>query len=141
CKVQRITSIADFISSKYGKSAALGTLATIVCIVGLIPYIALQIKAIAVTFDFLAHPKVQSVGYSFSQVSFYESTPFWITVFLAVFIIIFGTRRIDSSEKHEGMVTAVAFESIVKLVAFLVGGIFIVYFLFDGFTSIFQQAS
>ncbi len=141
CKVQRITSIADFISSRYGKSTALGTLATIVCILGLIPYIALQIKAIAITFDFLAHPVRESVGYSFAQVNFLKSTPFWITVFLAVFIIIFGTRKIDSSEKHEGMVTAVAFESIVKLMAFLAGGIFIVYFLFDGFADVFMQAN
>lgn len=141
CKAQRITSIADFISSRYGKNTSLGTLATIVCVLGVIPYISLQIKAIAVSFEFLTQANSASSKHNFWQISFFENTPFWITVLLAIFIIIFGTRKIDSTEKHKGMVTAVAFESIIKLVAFLAGGIFIVFFLFNGFEDVFFQAS
>jgi Na+/proline symporter/nitrogen-specific signal transduction histidine kinase len=139
CKAQRITSIADFISARYGKNTSLGTLATIVCVLGVIPYISLQIKAIATTFAFLVnHPQQTSLS---SNISLLSNIPFWITVLLAVFIIIFGTRKVDSTERHEGMVTAVAFESIVKLVAFLVGGIFVVFFLFNGFDDIFSRAA
>lgn len=141
CKAQRITSIADFISSRYGKSASLGTLATIVCILGVIPYISLQIKAIAISFEFLTQTSSTASQHNLWQASLFENTPFWITVLLAIFIIIFGTRRIDSTEQHKGMVTAVAFESIIKLVAFLAGGIFIVFFLFNGFDDVFIQAS
>jgi Na+/proline symporter/nitrogen-specific signal transduction histidine kinase len=141
CKAQRITSIADFISSRYGKNTALGTLVTIVCVLGVIPYISLQIKAIAISFEFLTQTSSTNSAHNFWQISFFENTPFWITALLAIFIIIFGTRKIDSTEKHKGMVTAVAFESIIKLVAFLAGGIFIVFFLFNGFDDIFIQAS
>jgi len=141
CKAQRITSIADFISSRYGKNTSLGTLATIVCILGVIPYISLQIKAIAISFEFLTQTSSLDNQHNFWQISFFENTPLWITILLAIFIIIFGTRKIDSTEKHKGMVTAVAFESIIKLVAFLAGGIFIVFFLFNGFDDIFIKAS
>src|SRR6476661_2933140 len=108
CKTQRITSIADFISSRYGKNTSLGTLVTIVCVLGLLPYISLQIKAIAITFKFLVQ-KPQNLENSLWQESFLNATPFWITVVLAVFILFFGTRKIDSAERHEGMVTAIAF--------------------------------
>jgi Na+/proline symporter/nitrogen-specific signal transduction histidine kinase len=139
CKAQRITSIADFISARYGKNTSLGTLATIVCVLGVIPYISLQIKAIAITFAFLVnHPQHTN---SSTNISLSSNIPFWITVLLAIFIIIFGTRKVDSTERHEGMVTAVAFESIVKLLAFLVGGIFVVLFLFNGFDDIFSRAA
>lgn len=139
CKAQRITSIADFISARYGKNTSLGTLATIVCVLGVIPYISLQIKAIAITFAFLVnHPQHTN---SSTNNSISSNIPFWITVLLAIFIIIFGTRKVDSTERHEGMVTAVAFESIVKLLAFLVGGIFVVFFLFNGFDDIFSRAA
>lgn len=141
CKTQRITSIADFISSRYGKNTSLGTLVTVVCVLGLLPYIALQIKAIAITFKFLIQAPTFSTSENLWQASFFDGTPFWITVLLAIFIIIFGTRKIDSTERHEGMVTAIAFESIIKLVAFLAGGIFIVFYLFDGLGDIFKQAS
>ncbi len=141
CKVQRITSIADFISSRYGKNTALGTLVTIVCVLGVIPYISLQIKAIAISFEFLTQTSSANSLQNFWRISFFENTPLWITVLLAIFIIIFGTRKIDSTEKHKGMVTAVAFESIIKLIAFLAGGIFIVFFLFNGLGDLFIQAS
>ncbi|MFM6954904.1 MAG: ATP-binding protein [Sphingobacteriaceae bacterium] len=136
-KVQGITSIADFISSRYGKNVTLGGIVTLVCILGIIPYIALQIKAISTSLDFLIGSDVVRNPSPLSAIS---NTPFYVTVVLAVFIVFFSTRKIDTSERHEGMVTAIAFESIVKLIAFLCGGIFIVYWMYNGLGDIFSQA-
>lgn len=138
-KAHRITSLADFISARYGKKAGLGTLVTIVCVIGLVPYIALQIKAIVITFGFLIENVSRTNIYSLPDIKIIQNIALWITISLAVFVMFFGTRRIDSAEKHEGLIAAVAFESLVKLLAFLIGGIFIVYFLFDGVADIFQQ--
>ena len=137
CKVQRITSIADFISSRYGKSATLGVLVTMICILGVLPYIAIQLKAISSSFLIVAH----SSGDQNADNLFWGDLAFYIAVVLSVFTIIFGTRKIDSTERHEGMVTAIAAESIIKLVAFLATGIFVTYIVFDGFGDIFQKAS
>lgn len=137
CKVQRITSIADFISSRYGKSATLGVLVTVVCIAGILPYIAIQLKAISSSFLIVARSSGEYKGNDL----FWKDLPFYIAVALSVFTIIFGTRKIDSTERHEGMVTAIAAESIIKLVAFLTTGVFVTYIVFDGFGDIFQKAS
>jgi Na+/proline symporter/signal transduction histidine kinase len=137
CKVQRITSIADFISSRYGKSATLGVLVTLVCIGGILPYIAIQLKSISSSFLIVARSSGEYKGNDL----FWGDLPFYIAVALSVFTIIFGTRKIDSTERHEGMVTAIAAESIVKLMAFLTTGIFVTYIVFDGFGDIFQKAS
>ena len=133
-KSQHITSIADFISSRYGKNVALGMLVAFFCVIGIIPYIAIQLKAINTCIQLL------SVAGN-HQVSSFLDTTFIITLLLAFFIIIYGLRNIDTTERHTGIVTAIAFESIVKLIAFLVAGIYIVYFLFNGIGDIFQQAS
>lgn len=137
CKVQRITSIADFISSRYGKNATLGVIVTIICILGILPYIAIQLKAISNSFLIVA----EASGEISNQGFFTGDLAFYITIVLSVFTIIFGTRTIDSTERHEGMVTAIAVESIIKLVAFLVVGIFVSYVIFDGLGDIFQKAS
>jgi Na+/proline symporter/signal transduction histidine kinase len=137
CKVQRITSIADFISSRYGKSATLGVLVTLVCIGGILPYIAIQLKAISNSFLIVS----RSSGDKIPDHLFWGDLPFYIAVALSVFTIIFGTRKIDFTERHEGMVTAIAAESIIKLMAFLTTGIFVTYIVFDGFGDIFQKAS
>lgn len=133
CKVQRITSISDFISSRYGKDIGLGVLVTVVTIIGIIPYIALQLKAITTSFATLsqAHPDNTFLG----DLSLY------IAVGLALFTVLFGTRKLEATERHEGMVTAVAFESVVKLVTFLAAGLFVTYVVFDGFGDITQRVS
>jgi Na+/proline symporter/signal transduction histidine kinase len=137
CKVQRITSIADFISSRYGKNATLGVLATFICLLGVLPYIAIQLKAISSSFLIVAH----SSGDQDADDLFWGDLAFYIAIVLSVFTIIFGTRKIDSTERHEGMVTAIAAESIVKLIAFMATGFFVTYLIFDGFGDIFQKAS
>ena len=139
---QNITSIADFISSRYDRSALLGAIVTIFTVFGITPYIALQLKAIARTLALLSQPLTSS----YPAISDYAQnlpqtfdTPFFVTLLLALFAILFGARHLDSSERHEGLVVAVAFESLVKLIAFLAVGFFVTYGLFDGFGDIFQQ--
>jgi Na+/proline symporter/nitrogen-specific signal transduction histidine kinase len=131
-KAYGITSIADFVASRYGKSALLGGLVTIVAVFGGMPYISLQLKAVstsvAVILDYPA------------------GTPFWsdlalfVALLLAAFSILFGTRHIDATEHHQGMVAAIAFESIVKLVAFVAVGVYVTFGLYDGFADVFDQA-
>ena len=122
----RITSIADFISSRYEKSEPVAALVTMIALVGITPYVALQIKAVLSSFTVLTTHQGESGGWLGTHVG-----PV-VVALLIVFTIIFGVRRQDPTERHEGMVLAVAVESMVKLVSFLTVGIFVAYFLFDG---------
>ncbi|GAB2869879.1 ATP-binding protein [Hymenobacter ruber] len=131
---QRLTSIADFISARYGKSAALGALVTVVCVLGIVPYIALQIKAIAASFVTLTGSGAGAGGAA-------ATTALYTTGALAVFTILFGVRSVEATERHEGIVLAVALESLLKLVAFLVLGLFVTFGLFHGFADVFDQAA
>ena len=131
-KANRITSIADFIASRYGKSFELGILVSVIAVVGILPYISLQLKAISTSFSILlGYPEVrmpkEAVG-----ASLWHDTELYVTLVMAAFAILFGTRHIDASERHEGMVAAIAFESVVKLVAFLAVGLFVVLGVFAG---------
>ncbi|MGY6523447.1 MAG: ATP-binding protein [Mongoliitalea sp.] len=137
-KVQRISSIADFISSRYGKSVSLGGIVTIFCLLGILPYISIQIKAIASSFAIL---ETGDFRMSANMLPFYADTAFYLALGLALFTILFGTRDVEATARHDGLVTAIAFESIFKLLAFLVVGVFVTYFLYDGFEDIFNQAS
>jgi len=141
CKVNRITSIADFISSRYGKSSILGGLVTIIAVVGTTPYISLQLKSIATSFTILVNaPDEPTVWATSGEGIFAMDTTFMVALILAVFSILFGTRHIDASEHHEGLVAAIAFESLVKLFAFLAVGIFVTYGINDGFVDLFTKA-
>lgn len=137
CKTQRINSIADLISIRYGKNFSLAVVVTILCMVGIIPYIALQLKAISESMNILIGATEIGTGLT----NILGDNTFYIAAVLAFFIILFGTRSIDAAEKHEGLVAAIAFESIVKLVAFIAVGIFVTYGLFDGFGDIFSKAT
>ncbi|TGD80543.1 sensor histidine kinase [Hymenobacter wooponensis] len=138
CHVQRLTSIADFISARYGKSAALGALVTVVCVLGVVPYISLQIKAIAASFDILTGG---GQGSMLAEGTVASSSALITTGALAFFTIIFGVRSVEATERHEGMVLAVALESLVKLVAFLAAGLFVTFGLFKGFGDVFEKAA
>ncbi len=137
-KVQRISSIADFISSRYGKNVALGGVVTVFCLLGILPYTSIQIKAVASSFDIL---QLGGSDVLLVDTPFYGDTAFYLALGLAIFTIFFGTREVEATAQHEGMVMAVAFESLFKLVAFLVVGIFVTFIVYDGFGDIFQQAS
>ena len=140
-KQNRITSIADFIASRYGKSQTLGGMVTIIAVVGIIPYIALQLKAISGTFlIILQYPEVATPD-KHSALLFLGDNTFYIAMLLAAFTILFGTRHLDATERHEGLVAAIAFESLVKLLAFIAVGLFVTFWLYDGFADIFGRAS
>jgi Na+/proline symporter/signal transduction histidine kinase len=136
-KVHRITSLADFIASRYGKSAPLAGLVTIIALVGILPYISLQLKAIATGLEIV---RSHSPGAAHAAGPLFADSAFYIALALAAFTIVFGTRHLDASERHEGMVAAVAFESLVKLVAFLAVGAFATWGLFDGPGDLFARA-
>ena len=134
-KSQNLTSVADFMSARYGKSFAVAAVVTVVAMLGLMPYIALQLKAISVSIEIavgasgLSDGLLRQIGLEFFGVA---DTAFLITIALALFAILFGTRRIEATESQEGLMLAVAAESVVKLFAFIVVGVFTIYGLFGG---------
>jgi len=140
-KVNRITSIADFISSRYGKSHLLGGVVTIIAVIGIMPYISLQLKAVASSFVVLMHYPDVSGSVATMSVPVLGDTALWIAAAMALFAILFGTRHIDATEHHHGLVAAIAFESVVKLVAFISVGLFVTFGQFDGFGDLFAQAA
>jgi Na+/proline symporter/signal transduction histidine kinase len=141
-KTSRITSLADFIASRYGKSALLGGLVTVIAVIGILPYISLQLKAISTSYAILLqYPEISMpASAAAGSHALAADTAFWIAMILAAFTILFGTRHLDAAEHHEGMVAAIAFESIVKLAAFVAVGLFVTYGMFDGAADIFSRA-
>mgnify|MGYP001177934779 CR=1 FL=1 len=136
----RITSIADFIASRYGKSHLLGGLVTVIAVVGTVPYIALQLKAIASGYTLIVGD--HDPGFDPSGLpGWWGDSTLYIALTLAAFTILFGTRHLDTTERHEGMVAAIAFESVVKLLAFLAVGIYVTYALYDGLEDIYTRAA
>src|SRR5574341_1302896 len=140
-KVHRITSLADFIASRYGKSARLAGLVTVIAVVGILPYISLQLKAIATGLEILRSHHLAAHPGAGDGAALFTDSAFYIAMLLAAFTIIFGTRPLDASERHEGMVAAIAFESLVKLVSFLAVGAFVTWGLFGGLGDVFERVS
>jgi Na+/proline symporter len=126
-----ITSIADFISVRYGKSHMVAAVVTVMVIIGIVPYVALQIKAVISTFSLITGAGGGESGIHYSHLV--------MIGVLALFTIIFGIRHLDPTERHPGMVSALAAESLVKLLAFLAAGLFVSYVLFDGIQDIFRR--
>ncbi len=124
---QRITSIADMISSRYGKSNTLAVFVTLIAVVGTTPYIALQLQS--VTLSFAAFSKVDP---TLTSVVRLQSIGLYVAIGLAVFTILFGTRNVDANERHHGVVMAIALEAVVKLFALLAVGVFVVWGLGGG---------
>ncbi|MCG6358639.1 hybrid sensor histidine kinase/response regulator [Vibrio fluvialis] len=124
-KREHITSIADFIGARYGKSQGLAVAVTLIAVAGILPYIALQLRGITMGLNIVAPDLREQFGYQDDHVSWF------VVLALALFTMLFGTRHIDNTEHHRGMMMAIAFESIVKLVAFLVVGLFILFLAFS----------
>nr|MBO2509064.1 hybrid sensor histidine kinase/response regulator [Gammaproteobacteria bacterium] len=133
-KQENITSIADFIAARYGKSQTLAVVVTLICLVGVLPYIALQLKGIVLGVNILTGAGAESAG------TRAQDTALIVSLILALFTILFGTRNLDVTEHHRGMVLAIAFESLVKLLAFLAVGAYVTFGLFGGFADLFEQA-
>ena len=131
-KSYNITSIADFIAARYGKSQLLAAAVTIIAVLGTLPYVALQLKAVSTSFTMLMRDPAAAAAISASQ-TVPAYTALAVALLLALFAVLFGTRHIDATEHNEGMILAIAFDSVVKLVAFLAVGAFVTWGMFDGF--------
>jgi Na+/proline symporter/signal transduction histidine kinase len=127
-KQQNLTSIADFIACRYDRSPKIAAIIALIALVGTIPYIALQLRAISKSFDLLTGTFESGI-----------STAFVVTLVLIIFSILFGTRQIAASKQNQGLVLAIAFSSIVKLFALSAVGIFATFFIFDGFSDLYSQ--
>jgi Na+/proline symporter len=137
-KTQNITSIADFIGARYGKSQAVAGMVCLIVTVGTIPYVALQLKAVSSSLMTTIRPdEIVNVT---QELPFFGDLALVVAVSMAVFAMLFGTRHADATEHQDGLILAVAAESIVKLVCFLAIGLYTTYVMFDGFSDLFGQA-
>ncbi|MGS2721621.1 PAS domain-containing hybrid sensor histidine kinase/response regulator [Paraglaciecola aestuariivivens] len=130
CHQHQVSSLADFISLRFEKSYLLAALVTLLCLVGVIPYIALQL-------DSVSHSVAVLVGI---DVNFSDNIGAYVAIFMALFAILFGTQSLSASDKHPGLMLTIAFQSVVKLLALLIVGVYICYFMFDGVLDLFGQA-
>ncbi|WP_019039253.1 ATP-binding protein [Psychroflexus tropicus] len=134
-KVYNVSSIADFISLRYGNSKSLGALVTLVCAASIIPYISLQLKAVSETFEVVSTSTIGIEG-----TSVLTDSTFYIAILLAAFAAFFGTLSLDASRNRTGVMFSVAAESVLKLIFFLIVGIYVTYYVFDGTSDIYTQA-
>ncbi|MGB7319003.1 MAG: sensor histidine kinase [Planktotalea sp.] len=131
---QRITSIADLISSRFGKSNLLAVGLTVLAVIGTTPYIALQLQS--VTQSYAVFAEASNAGFDQADQA---NAAFWVAVGLALFTILFGTRKLDVNERHDGVVMAIAVEAVVKLVALLAVGVFVVWGLAGGVAPMMEK--
>ena len=125
-KSQNITSIADFIGARYGKSQAVAATVALIAIIGSVPYIALQLKAMASSLE-----TILSEDQAFSKIPIIGDIALMVTLAMAAFAVLFGTRQTDATEHQHGLMLAVATESIIKLVAFIAAGAFVTFWMFS----------
>jgi Na+/proline symporter/nitrogen-specific signal transduction histidine kinase len=129
-RTQRVTSVADLISARYGKSNTLAIIVTVMAVIGVTPYIALQLQSVTLSLSIFADPSGATDG-GMNLLS----AGFWVALGLALFTVIFGTRNLNANERHDGVVIAVAVEAVVKLVALLAVGIFVVWGISGGISE------
>ncbi|MEW6639356.1 MAG: hybrid sensor histidine kinase/response regulator [Pseudomonadota bacterium] len=129
-KAHNITSVADFVGARYGKSQAVAATAAVIAIIGSVPYIALQLKAVASSLETILGED-QSLGLAISHIPLVGDIALVVTIAMALFAVLFGTRQTDATEHQHGLMLAVATESIVKLVVFLAAGAFITFWMFS----------
>ncbi|MEO1066978.1 MAG: PAS-domain containing protein, partial [Pseudomonadota bacterium] len=136
-KEERITSVADFLAARYGKRQAVAVTATLIAVIGTVPYIALQLKALSTSVAIMVNDNSLA---SASNSPFFNDLPLMITITMVAFTILFGARHTDATEHQNGLMLAIAAESVVKLIAFLGVGIYVTWFLFEGPGDLFAQA-
>lgn len=137
-KSQNITSIADFIAARYGKRQAVAATVALIAIVGCVPYIALQLKAVSASVNTILHHVMDGPGGATPVIG---DVSLFVAMLMAAFAVLFGTRHIDATEHQDGLMLAIATESIVKLAAFLAVGLFVMFWMFDGPFDLFAQAA
>ncbi|MCB5175585.1 MULTISPECIES: NahK/ErcS family hybrid sensor histidine kinase/response regulator [Microvirga] len=135
-KTQNISSIADFVAARYGKSERVAAIVSLIALVGSIPYIALQLKAVSSSLDVFL---TAANGTAPLQVPFLGDLSLVVALVLAGFAVAFGTRHTDATEHQDGLIMAISVESVVKLVAFLVVGIYVTFIMFDGYGAIVER--
>jgi len=138
-KRHNITSMADFIAARYGKNQTLGAIIAIIAVLGTIPYISLQLKAVSTSLETLLLQS-DSGAETLAGVPILNDLALMVAGTMAVFATLFGTRHIDATEHQNGLIMAIAAESVVKLLAFLVVGVFVTFFMFSGPGDLLQQA-
>jgi len=137
CKENNITTMSDFLTLRYGKGAFLGAIATVGVLLAITPYIGLQLKSISDTFNVLVYHEV----FSPTATPFHHDTALHVALILALFCILFGARQLDPTERHEGLVAAVVFESLIEVFAFISIGLLVTFGLFTGWGEIFTRIS
>ncbi len=137
-KTQNIVSIADFIAARYGKHQGVAATVALIAIIGMIPYIALQLKAVSSSLGTIVAPLLVTAAGPVPPML--GDPPLLVAMALAAFAVLFGTRHIDATEHQHGLMLAVAVESVVKLVAFVAVGIFVTFVMFDGPAALFARA-
>ena len=135
-KAEKLTSVADFIAARYGKNPAVAAIVALISLVGAIPYIALQLKAVSSSVAAMVDTSTYGIG---SGQNFID-LPLLVTLFLACFAIVFGTRHTDATEHQDGLILAIAMESLVKLLALVTAGLYIIFFVFDGPSDLWTRA-
>ena len=135
-KGQNITSIADFIAARYGKSQAVAATVALIAIVGMIPYIALQLKAVSASVSTI----LADTAAGGAAQPLLGDIALFVALLMAAFAVLFGTRHINATEHQDGLMLAIATESIIKLVTFLAVGVFVTFVLFHGPVALFASA-
>jgi Na+/proline symporter/signal transduction histidine kinase/CheY-like chemotaxis protein len=137
-KAEKITSVADFVAARYGKNPAVATIVALLALVGTVPYIALQLKAVSGSVAALVDPADYGIG---SGNLYFIDLALIVTVLMACFAVVFGTRHTDATEHQDGLILAIAMESLVKLLAFVTVGAAVTFFMFDGWADLVAKAS
>ncbi|MCH8531692.1 MAG: hybrid sensor histidine kinase/response regulator [Saccharospirillum sp.] len=131
-KRENITTIADFIASRFGHSRAVAVFVALMCLVGIIPYVSLQLKAVSVSLDVVS-------GTLGDERAWFQDSALYVSMTMVVFTMLFGTRHLDTSEHHPGMMLAIAFESVVKLFAYLAVGLWAIFSVGGGVMQLTQD--
>ncbi|MCF6369468.1 PAS domain-containing hybrid sensor histidine kinase/response regulator [Rhizobium halophilum] len=137
-KAEKLTSVADFIAARYGKNSAVAMIVAIISLIGAIPYIALQLKAVSNSVAAVVDTSAYGIG---SGNLHFVDLALIVTLLMACFAVIFGTRHTDATEHQDGLILAVAMESVVKLLAFATVGVAVMFVLFDGPSDLWTRAS
>jgi len=137
CKENNLTTMSDFLTLRYGKGAFLGAVVTVGVLLAIIPYIGLQLKSVSDTFNILTQREI----FPTSDIPLYQDTALYAALALCMFSILFGARQLDPTERHEGLVAAVVFESCIEVVAFVSIGLLVTFGLFQGWGEIFTRIS
>ena len=139
-KRHNIASIADFLSARYGKSEALGALVAVIAVIGIVPYISIQLKAVSASLEVLISEPDWSREFLRPSTGL-DGLSLLVALTMGIFAILFGTRHIDTTEHQDGMILAIAVESLVKLVAFVAVGCFVVFGVMGGIGPFLERAA